>query len=160
MRAWGLATLAMFVACAAQAHSHKVGKIEIVHPWCIEHEDLSKPVAVFMTIRNSAKRPDRLLRVSTSIARKSELRAAGAGPALAAVEVGSRGEVNLKHDGPHVLLSGVRKELGVYDSFLMTLVFERAGRIEVEVMVEKASVLEPASKEEKRSRNDGAPHTH
>jgi len=30
------------------------------------------------------------------------------------------------------------------DSFLMTLVFERAGKVEIEVMVEKASVLAPA----------------
>ena len=38
----------------------------------------------------------------------------------------------------------MKKQLGAYDSFLMTLVFERAGKVEVEVMVEEASILEPA----------------
>ena len=38
----------------AQAHSHKVKNLEIVHPWCVETQDTAKPVAVFMTIRNRA----------------------------------------------------------------------------------------------------------
>ena len=54
-----------------------------------------------------------------------------------------RGEVDLKRGGPHILLVGDEEALGAYDSFLMTLTFERAGKVEVEVMVEEASVLEP-----------------
>ncbi len=88
-----------------------------------------------------------MLRASASNAAKTELRA-GAPPdaeggVIAAIPVG-RGEVNLKRGGPHILLTGVKKPLGAYDSFLMTLTFERAGKVEVEVMVEEASVLEPA----------------
>ena len=37
----------------------------------------------------------------------------------------------------------MKRQLGAYDSFLMTLVFERAGKVEVEVMVEEKSILEP-----------------
>ena len=132
IRALALAASFVLAASAAHAHSHKLKRLEIVHPWCIETEDTAKP--------------DRLLRASASSAAKTELRA-GAPPdaeggVIAAIPVG-RGEVNLKRGGPHILLTGVKKPLGAYDSFLMTLTFERAGKVEVEVMVEEKSIIEP-----------------
>jgi periplasmic copper chaperone A len=141
-----LAATMVLAASAAQAHSHKLKRLEIVHPWCIEIEDTAKPVVVSMTIKNAGSKPDRLLRASASNAAKTELRA-GAPPdaeggVIASIPVG-RGEVNLKRGGPHILLTGVKKPLGAYDSFLMTLTFERAGKVEVEVMVEEASIIEP-----------------
>jgi copper(I)-binding protein len=139
-----LAAAALFVATAAQAHSHKIKSLEIVHPWCIETTDAANPVSVFMTIKNSG-RPDKLLRATTSIAGKAELRVAD-DKAVSSVGVATRGATDLRRDGPHIQLSGVTKQLSPYDSFLMTLVFERAGKVEVEVMVEEASVLEPAKK--------------
>ena len=146
-----LAAAAMLVAANAQAHSHKFKKLEIVHPWCIETNDTAKPVAVYMTVRNAGGRPDKLLSVTTSMAAKAELREAGATPeaggnAIGSVVVGSRSEVDLKRTGAHILLSGMKKHLNPYDSFVMTLKFERAGKVEVEVMVEEASVFEPPHK--------------
>ena len=142
-----LAAAALLVATAAQAHSHKFKKLEIVHPWCIETSDTAKPVIVSMTIKNAGGKPDKLLSATTSMAAKAELREAGAAPetegkAIGSVAVGRHGEVNLKRAGPHILLSGMKKQLSPYDSFFMTLAFERAGKVEVEVMVEEASVLE------------------
>src|SRR4029077_6430133 len=114
-----LAVAAMLVATAAQAHSHKFRKLEIVHPWCIETGDAAKPVIVSMTIRNAGGRADKLLGATTSMAAKAELREAGAAPdtdgkAIRSIPVGSRGEVNLKRAGPHILLSGVKKQLSPY----------------------------------------------
>ncbi len=145
IRTLALAAVALLVATAAQAHSHKIKSLEIVHPWCIETNDIAHPVSVFMTIKNSG-RPDRLLRATTSIAGKTELRTAGDDKAVASVGVATHGATDLKRDGPHIQLSDVRKQLAPYDSFLMTLVFERAGKVEVEVMVEEASILAPAQK--------------
>jgi copper(I)-binding protein len=79
-----LAAAALVVATAAQAHSHKVKRLEIVHPWCIETNDTANPVSVFMTIKNSG-RPDKLLRATTSIAGKAELRGAGDEKAISSV---------------------------------------------------------------------------
>ena len=140
----------LVLAGSAHGHSHKFKSLEIVHPWCFETSDTAKPVAVFMTIRNAGGWPDKLLRVSTSIAAKAELRDGGAAPeaegqVIGSVAVGRRGEVDLKRGGPHILLSGMKKQLGAYDAFVMTLVFERAGKVEVEVQVEEASIVEPAT---------------
>ena len=144
LKTLALAAAALLIATAAQAHSHKFKKLEIVHPWCIETSDTAKPVIVSMTIKN-AGRPDRLIGATTAMAAKAELRAGGGsdteGAVIRSIAVG-HGEVNLKRAGPHIVLTGIKKQLGPYESFFMTLVFERAGKVEVEVMVEEASVLE------------------
>jgi copper(I)-binding protein len=150
LKTLSLAAAAMLVATGAHAHSHKFKTLEIVHPWCIETNDAAKPVAIYMTIRNAGGRPDKLLRATTTMAAKAELRE-GASPeaegnVISGVAIGGHGEVNLKRAGPHILLSGMKKQLSPYDSFFMTLAFERAGKVEVEVMVEEASVLEPPHK--------------
>ena len=139
----------LVLAGNAHGHSHKFKSLEIVHPWCFEPSDTAKPVAVFMTIRNAGGRADKLLRASTAMAAKAELRDGGAAPeaegkVIGSVAVGRRGEVDLKRGGPHILLSGMKKQLGAYDAFVMTLVFERAGKVEVEVQVEEAAIVEPA----------------
>lgn len=149
MKAGALLLAGFMLAGSAHAHSHKLKSLEIVHPWCIETSDTAKPVAVFMTIRNAGGRPDKLLRASTSMAAKAELRDGGAAPdiegkVIGSVSVASRGEVDLKRGGPHILLSGMKKQLDAYDAFVMTLVFERAGKVEVEVQVEEAAIAEPA----------------
>jgi copper(I)-binding protein len=147
IRALTLAASLVFAASAAHAHSHKLKTLEIVHPWCLETEDTTKPVVVSMTIKNGGSKPDKLLRASAASAAKTELRD-GLPPeaergVIASIPVGGRAETNLKRGGPHILLTGVKKPLGAYDSFLMTLTFERAGKVEVEVMVEEKSVIEP-----------------
>jgi len=134
---------ALLLTGGAQAHSHKLKALEIVHPWCWETQAATKTVAVYMTVRNSARRPDRLVRASASIAEKTELRA-GRDAAVKSLEAKAGDELILKRDGPHILLTGVKRRLGAYDAFVMTLVFERAGKIEVEVAVEEASTAEPA----------------
>ena len=140
----GVALLAGFMlAGGAQAHSHKLKSLEIVHPWCWETEAASKTVAVYMTVRNSSRRPDRLLRATASIADKAELRGAGDDKRAKSFDA-KPGELILKRDGPHILLTGVKRQLGAYDSFVMTLTFERAGKVEVEVAVEETSKAEPA----------------
>jgi periplasmic copper chaperone A len=148
LKFFSVVVAATLLPATAHAHSQKFKTLEIVHPWCIETEDTTKPVVVSMTIKNVGRKPDRLLRASAARAAKTELRTGvppdAEGDVIASIPIGGRGEVNLKRGGPHVLLSGVKKPLGAYDSFLMTLTFERAGKIEVEVMVEEASILEPA----------------
>jgi copper(I)-binding protein len=148
LKSLAIVIVTALLAETAHAHSHKFKALEIVHPWCIETEDTAKPVVVSVTIRNAGSKPDRLLRASVPNAVKTELRAGtppdGEGDVIASVPVTGKSEVNLKRGGPHILLTGMKKSIGAYDSFPMTLTFERAGRVDVEVMVEEKSVLEPA----------------
>lgn len=50
---------------------------------------------------------------------------------------GSR-PLEMSISGDRLILHNVTKSLWAYDTFPMTLVFERAGRIDIDVMVEEA----------------------
>ena len=132
------------------AHSHKKKKLEIVHPWTPAMVEANVAnIPVYMKLKNGGTASERLLRATTTLADKIDLiepRTLGsmALPTVAtALSVPARGELVLNADGPHLLLSGVKKRLNAYDSFKITLVFERAGRMEIEVMVEEAETTQP-----------------
>ena len=136
--AWG------FDAGDLWAHSHKQKGLEIVHPRCFATSDPSaKSTAVYMLIKNRTKKRDRLIGATSASVQKIELRepahpAPGAGTRIVAgVAMKAGQDVALKRTGPHLVLTGLAKPLAPYDSFLMTLTFERAGKIEIEVVVEE-----------------------
>jgi periplasmic copper chaperone A len=135
---------------AAMAHSHKKKALEIVHPWTPAMVEANVAnIPVYMKLKNGGGAPERLLSATTPLADKVELiepKAQGAMtlPTVAtALSVPAGGELALSADGPHLLLGGVKKRLNAYDSFKITLVFEKAGRMEIEVMVEEADTKEP-----------------
>ena len=135
---------------AAMAHSHKKKGLEIVHPWTPAMVEANVAnIPVYMKLKNSGKAPERLLSATTPLADKVELiepkpQGSMTLPTVAtALSVPAGGELVLSANGPRLLLSGFKKRLDAYDSFKLTLVFEKAGRMEVEVMVEEAETKEP-----------------
>jgi periplasmic copper chaperone A len=135
---------------AASAHSHKKKGLEAVHPWTpAKIEDNVANIPVYMKLRNTAGAPERLLSATSTVADKIDLiepRTVGSMvlPTVAvALSVPADGELVLSAGGPHLLLGGVKQRLDPYDSFKITLVFEKAGQMEIEVMVEEAAATEP-----------------
>jgi copper(I)-binding protein len=129
----GLAAVAL--AAPAATHSHKARGLEIVHPHTLQTPKGTTTARVLMTVRNDGRAADRLVSASTARATRVELNAVGKGAAAFVVKDGE--ELGLAGDGPSVMLVGLRKPLNAYDDFKMTLVFERAGRITIDVMVEE-----------------------
>jgi copper(I)-binding protein len=135
---------------AALAHSHKKKTLEIVHPWTTAMvEERVVNVTVYMKLKNQGRTPERLLGATTPHADKVELIELKAldgvklPTATQAFTIPARGELMLGPSGPRLLLSGFKKRLNAYDSFELTLMFEQAGRIVVEVAVEEAETKEP-----------------
>ena len=135
---------------AALAHSHKKETLEIVHPWTTAMvEERVVNVAVYMKLKNQGRAPERLLGATSPHADKVELiepkvvDGVKLPTASQAFTIPARGELVLGPDGPRLLLSGFKKRLDAYDSFELTLVFEKIGRMVVEVMVEEAEIKEP-----------------
>jgi periplasmic copper chaperone A len=135
---------------AAMAHSHKKKGLEIVHPWTPAMVEANVAnITVYMKLKNSGKAPERLLSATTLLADKVELiepKVQGSmtlPTVTTALSVPAGGELVLSSSGPRLLLSGIKKRLDAYDTFKLTLVFEKAGRMEVEVMVEEADTKEP-----------------
>ena len=124
----------------ATAHQVKHKALQIVHPWA--HESPAggaTEASVFMTIRNKGRTADRLVSASTS--RAAEARLIGGTSTAFAVKPGKELTLSVAHG--HVHLLGLTKPLYMHDNFALTLVFEKAGRIEVEVHIEAARVEPP-----------------
>jgi periplasmic copper chaperone A len=136
-----LAAMSMpMLATAVPAHDIKHKSLQIVHPWAHESKDKTSPSAdVYMTIRNSGRVADRL--VSASSARSGQVQLV---PVSAdAFKIGAGQEIKLSKNTGFVRLLGLTKPLYMHDNFPVTLVFEKAGRIQVEVHIEEAAVAEP-----------------
>lgn len=129
--------LALGLADAASAHGYKRKSIEIVHPWTADKpQPGGRDAIVSMDIKNAGASADRLVSATSAIAERVEL---ATGSAAKAIEVAPRGRVDLTAKTQHLRLVGLKKSLAAYDTLPVTLVFERAGRIRIDVLVEEAS---------------------
>jgi hypothetical protein len=128
---------------AACAHGYKHKAIEIVHPWTFDRPvPGSSDAIVGMDIKNAGEVPDRLIGASSAITARVAISGAAepsrpAGPT--GIEIGPGAKVELGAKGPHLRLIGLKKELTAYDTLPVTLMFEKAGRIRIDVLVEESS---------------------
>lgn len=132
-----VAALSLCVASVAWAHGYKKNGIEIVHPWVME--TAAADGNVYMKIVNEAAGSDRLLAVTSPLADKATLESPDGGGQAAASDglvVPGKGELVLKSAGPHIALGGLKKPLNAYGRVPMSLTFEHAGVLAIEVMVE------------------------
>jgi len=103
---------------------------------------------VFLNIYNTSNVPDRLYAVKTSVAARAILSSLGENeerqvevrqesiPRALAYEVKPGEELRLHHDGPHISLRELNRTLGAGHTFVLTLYFEQAGPVQVNVRVE------------------------
>lgn len=128
----------------ASAHGVKRKTLSIDHPMTFEWKTVADTAAVYMTIVNTGKQPDRLLRAETPMATQVTLHVAGpsGGPAevnATALELTPGARLALGPKGAKLRLHGLKRVPVAWDTFPMTLVFEKAGRIKVDVLVEEGS---------------------
>jgi periplasmic copper chaperone A len=141
-RLLALAT-ALILASPAFAHEVTVGDLQIIHPHIPQPAATAKAAGGFMAIVNNGSEADRLIGVETDIAMKSEVHesrvdANGVGTMthVDAVEIPPGETVNLEHGGYHVMLMGLTGPLTEGEMHKATLIFERAGRVEIEFMID------------------------
>ena len=124
------------------------GEIEIGQPWARAASRVRLQAGGFFVVTNKGALPDRLVAASSPVAEKIEIHAikvVGAGiqmcprPEGLLVEAGST--LTLKPRGYHLLLSGVATALVVGTRLPITLTFEKAGRIDVELAVEAPGLV-------------------
>jgi copper(I)-binding protein len=133
----------ILMACLgeAAAHGYKKRSLEIIHPWTLEQDDVVRPTAIVgMELCNTGRAADRLVGVQTTDAASAQIIATPgttSGRTPAAIEVKPGETLRLSAAGPHIRLDGVKPKLFAYNILQITLVFERAGRVKVEVQVEE-----------------------
>jgi copper(I)-binding protein len=105
----------------------------------------------FLTLRNAGPQPDRLLSASTPLARNTEVHeTVREGDVMrmrpvAAIEVPAGGSVALRPGGAHVMMVGLSQALRPGTTLPLTLTFEHAGTIEVQVAVQAAGAAAPSA---------------
>jgi copper(I)-binding protein len=134
---------AIFLSGPALAHGLTVGDLEIIHPHIPQPAASAKAAGGFMAITNNGTETERLIGVESDIAMKSETHeskvdASGVGTMthVDAIEIPPGETVNLEHGGYHVMFMGLKGTLTEGEMHKATLIFERAGRIEIEFMID------------------------
>lgn len=127
----------------ALAHDYTLGDLRIGHPWTRATAPSAKVGAGYMTIANGGASADRLVSASTPASARveiHEMRMDGGVMRMrelaGGLAVPARGEATLKPGGYHLMLMDLNAPLKEGESVPVVLVFERAGRVEVELKVE------------------------
>ena len=137
------------IAAAAFPHTHEKGELQIRHPWSRATPPGAKVGVGYLEIRNNGSQPDRLLSASTPVAKRVEMHITEhAGDVakmrqLRAFEVPGRERLSLTPGGAHLMLVDIVQPLKKGERFPMTLRFERAGEIEIELEVQEMGSRHP-----------------
>ncbi|MEP6998086.1 MAG: copper chaperone PCu(A)C [Betaproteobacteria bacterium] len=142
---------ALAAASDIPAHDYQLQALRIDQPFARATPPGARTGGVYFTVENHGSQPDRLLRLSSPIAGVVELHqmAMDAGVmrmrAVTALDIRPGERLVLQPGGYHVMLADLNRPLHVGDSFPLTLAFEKAGSIEVNVVVESmaAGALHP-----------------
>jgi periplasmic copper chaperone A len=136
MQRIAIAALVPLLVGMAPAAAHELTHkgIKIVHPWVPETE--AGEVSLRVTLKNARAKAERLLGVSTPIAADVRM-LDGTGKPGSGFAIPAHGELALSSEGPHILISGLKKPLRAYDDFELTFRFEKIGSVKVDVIVEE-----------------------
>lgn len=118
-----------------------VGEITIHHPWARASLGAAPNSAVYMDLETMGSEPDRLLGGSTPVAEEVQLHTHLMDEGVArmrpveAIEVAPGTPTVLAPGGLHVMLVGLTEKLEEGSTMPLTLVFETAGEVTLEVPV-------------------------
>jgi len=131
---------------AAQSPSATVA---VEKPWARATPGKSTTGAVYMTLVDRATTPDRLIGVSSPVAARAQIHTAGQENGVMkmreveALPVEPGKPIEFKPGGYHIMMLDLKQPLKEGDSVPVTLSFEKAGRVEVIVPVQKVGAMAP-----------------
>ena len=136
-------------ALPARAQDATAGALRLSAPWTRAMR-AGGTGAGFMTIRNTGTAPDRLVAARSPAAGVMELHThirdgdVMRMRAVPAIELPAGQEVRLAPGGLHLMLIGLTQSLEPGGRVPVTLVFERAGEVTIQLVVEAAGARGPA----------------
>ena len=135
--------LCLVLPLTAAAHEFQAGDLQIIHPHIPAPPPVAKTAAGYMAIANDGTEPDRLIGievdgVASAMLHATETSADGMATMmmLDGIEI-APGEVVVFEPGEmHVMMTGLEGPLAEGDAVPATLIFEKAGPVEITFMVE------------------------
>ncbi|HEY4250797.1 MAG TPA: copper chaperone PCu(A)C [Roseomonas sp.] len=142
------AAIALLAALPAAAQDYRAGDIIVSQGWS-RAAGANATGGAFLTIRNTGTAPDRLVAASSPIARRVELHIMSMdGDVMRmrpvdAVELPAGATVQLAPGGLHIMMIGLTQALEQGGTAPLTLRFERAGEVQVQLAVQAAGARGP-----------------
>lgn len=134
---------ALALTTHVQAHGFTAGDLEIVHPNILAPARMAKSAAGYLSIANAGTTADRLIGIEVPSVQRAELHTTEHGTDgvarmmhVEAIDIPAGQTVLLERGGMHVMLMGLTGPLAEGDLVPATLIFEQAGRVEVEFSVD------------------------
>ena len=153
LRHLALAALVAILALPAYALDYKLGAIEIGQPWTRATPPTAESGGGYLVLKNTGTTPDRLIAVKSPAADRveiHEMKMDGNIMRMREVEKGIEippgATVELKPGGFHVMFMGLKAPFAKEAKVPLTLVFEKAGSIDVDLMVQAMGALAPMHK--------------
>jgi periplasmic copper chaperone A len=139
---FGSLIFALTVAGEAVAHDYQKGTLFIDHPWTVASLEGDTVSAGYLTITNKGDQSDWLVAVTTSAARKVTMHTSSMEDGVSrmrlienGIEIRPGETVEMKPGGTHVMFEGLTAYLFVGGPVKATLLFEKAGEVNVQYVV-------------------------
>lgn len=135
--------LAMLAPSLGAARDYALGGLAVTQPWARFTAPGAANGAAYLVIRNNGAEPDRLIGAATPRAAKVELHeSAMEGEVMTmrpreAIEIKPSETVRFEPGGLHIMLFGLSAPLKEGEAFPLTLRFEKAGALTIEVEVRR-----------------------
>ena len=140
--------LAFLVSGHAQAQTSAASAIHVENAWARATPARAKTAAAYVTVTNTGRSADRLLSATTPVAqtvqfhKESEENGISRMRALPSVELDPGTKVVFKPGDMHMMITGLKQPLKEGEIFPLTLKFEKAGKIEINVPVGKIGAMQ------------------
>jgi copper(I)-binding protein len=157
------ATLAALLLAAAPAWAQDIG----VHdPYALSAVPSAPTAAAYMLIHNHGSEPDRLVGARSPAAEAIELHTSEEDengvvrmrPVEGGLELRADSVLLLNRGGPHLMMTGLTGPLEDRAVIPMTLIFETAGEITIDVPVDRSRLTETAGSHDHGAAADGHDH--
>jgi periplasmic copper chaperone A len=145
-----LAAVLSLLAGTATAETYTAGSIEVSKPWARATPKGAQVGGAYMTITNNGTETDRLLGGSSAAAGQVQVHqmtmdkgVMSMRPLAAGLEIKPGETVELKPASFHLMLMGLKQPLAQGQHLKLTLNFAKAGKVDVEYMVESIGAQGP-----------------
>jgi copper(I)-binding protein len=138
-----LALCALFLAPAI-ASNYTLGGLKVDHPYALPTPPGARTGGAYFTVKNEGKQADRLLRVSSPVAKSAAIHSMTMDGNIMrmrnvpSLDIPPGAKVTLSPGGSHVMLVDLAHPLVAGGQVPLTLTFEKAGTIDVTADVEAA----------------------
>lgn len=144
----GVVCVVGMVALAAAAAADPAG-ITVEQSWARASAPGSKTAAAYMTVINNSGVADRLVGASTPVANRAQFHIENDDNGVmrmrevSAIDIEPGARFSFKPGGTHVMLVGVKEPLREGETLPLTLDFEKAGKIQVNIPIGKPGAMRP-----------------